>query len=526
MKPKTSHWADQAAARIVAQRGDKASYTLASGITPSGSVHVGNFREVITVDLVTRALQDLGKNARMIYSWDDFDTFRKVPKNVPDAKAFEQYLFRPISRIPDPWGQEENYSVGRIRHFEEELKFVGIRPEYKYQHKKYGAGEYAEKIRQALESKDKIREILNQHRTSPLKQDWLPTSIFCTKCESDKMESQSYAGDWSYSFHCANCGHKETVDIRKTKNLKLLWRVDWPMRWSYEQVDFEPGGKDHSSQGGSYDTGKAIVKEVWGCEPPIYLQYDMVGIKGGPGKMSSSSGNVYTLSQVFKVYEPQIVRWLFAGHRPNHDFSIAFDEDVIKMHDEFDRAEKMFFDQDSQQNKKSETARRSYELSRLDGKTPEKPLYRAPFRDLCSRLQICGGDIQRTIDRFYRQSFKDASDEHATKMRAENALYWIENYAPEEFKYRLRDTKVQLDTDSGMGEAIDSFRSLIASTELDTISAKDLNQRIYDEVIKATGVEAKPFFQSVYQKLIGRDQGPRLAAFLKEVGQEKILELV
>src|SRR5690606_24962303 len=128
-------------------------------------------------------------------------------------------------------------------------------------------------------------------------------------------------------------------DIRATNQLKLVWRVDWPMRWYFEKVDFEPGGKDHSSQGGSYDTSKIIIREVWDQDPPSYLQYDFVKIKGGSGKMSSSSGELYTLDEVLEVYEPQIVRWIFCNHRPNHDFALAFDEDVFRIHEEFDRAE-------------------------------------------------------------------------------------------------------------------------------------------------------------------------------------------
>ena len=61
-----AHWADQAAARVVAQRGPKHCYTCASGITPSGVVHVGNFREIISVDLVVRALRDAGQTVRFI----------------------------------------------------------------------------------------------------------------------------------------------------------------------------------------------------------------------------------------------------------------------------------------------------------------------------------------------------------------------------------------------------------------------------------------------------------------------------
>ena len=65
---KTAHWADIYAKKIIEEKGKKERYTVASGITPSGTVHIGNFREVISVDLVARALGDMGQNVRFIYS--------------------------------------------------------------------------------------------------------------------------------------------------------------------------------------------------------------------------------------------------------------------------------------------------------------------------------------------------------------------------------------------------------------------------------------------------------------------------
>ena len=50
------HWADLAAEKIIKEKGDKKTYVCAAGITPSGTVHIGNFREVITTDLVVKAL--------------------------------------------------------------------------------------------------------------------------------------------------------------------------------------------------------------------------------------------------------------------------------------------------------------------------------------------------------------------------------------------------------------------------------------------------------------------------------------
>ena len=80
------HWADATAEKIIKIKGDKEIYTLASGITPSGVVHIGNFRELITVDFVKRALEKRNKKVRFVFSWDDYDAFRKVPQNIPSDK--------------------------------------------------------------------------------------------------------------------------------------------------------------------------------------------------------------------------------------------------------------------------------------------------------------------------------------------------------------------------------------------------------------------------------------------------------
>lgn len=525
MKPYSTHWADIAALRIVQARGDKPAYVVASGITPSGHIHVGNFREVITVDLVARALRSLGKTVRFIYSWDNFDTFRKVPKNLPDPQAFEPFLKQAIARIPDPWGEAPSFAQGRIAKFEAELKRMGVSPSYIYQEQKYAKGDYAHQIRHALERRSDIMEILNKHRTSPLPEDWVPTSIYCDACHKDVMEYERYDGEWNYSYRCASCQHEATVDIRQCNNLKLAWRVDWPMRWAYEQVDFEPGGKDHSSEGGSFDTGKEIVKKLWDVNAPEYLQYDFVMIKGGAGKMSSSSGELFTVSDLLQVYDPVILRWIFANQRPNHDFALSFDEDVIKVHDEFDRTEMQAYDT-SDQSSKWLQARRSYELAQLSEKMPEKPPFRASFRELCMRLSICAHDIERTIARYYSKHLQDDRDREAFMIRAKCASRWLKEHAPAEFCYELYTTPVKVETSAKIHEALVAFVQFAKKGNWDQMSAKELNEALWAEVINKVGCDSKEFFTTVYRKFLGREQGPRLPSFLKELGEERVLELM
>ena len=162
-----SHWADQMADKIIKEKGDLDLYTCASGITPSGTVHIGNFREIITVDLVVRALRDRGKNVknvRFIYSWDDYDVFRKVPANMPDPEILTKYLRYPITMVPDTTGRNENYARHHEVDIEKELPRVGINPEFLYQASRYRANRYAEGMKKALQNRELIKECLNEYR--------------------------------------------------------------------------------------------------------------------------------------------------------------------------------------------------------------------------------------------------------------------------------------------------------------------------------------------------------------------------
>ena len=73
------HWSEEIAQRIIERKPDKEEYVCAAGISPSGSIHIGNFRDVATSYFVVKALRKMGKKAKLLFSWDEFDRLRKVP---------------------------------------------------------------------------------------------------------------------------------------------------------------------------------------------------------------------------------------------------------------------------------------------------------------------------------------------------------------------------------------------------------------------------------------------------------------
>ena len=540
------HWADEAAAKIIFEKGEKELYTCASGITPSGTVHIGNFREIISVDLVVRALRDMGKNVRFIYSWDDYDVFRKVPKNMPKQDELEKYLRLPITLVPDPWERDSSYARHHEADVENVLPKVGIMPEYIYQSQRYTSSRYAQGIRRALEKRDALKNILDKFRDEEhkIQGEWWPVSVFCEKCNRDETEIDGWDGDWGLAYRCGACGCQEKLDIRSAKGVKLLWRVDWPMRWEYEKVDFEPAGKDHHSHGGSFDTARNVCKDVYNWDAPVSFRYDFIGTKGEPGKMSSSSGNAITIADVLKVYTPEVARYLFAGTRPNTEFTISFDLDVIKIYEDYDKTERIACKMEKAKDEAAyQKERRIYELSQVsvDGKTPSledrSPPYQIPFRHLCNLIQIADGDIDKALsDRADSGSVPDGEQLKALRKRAECAKYWVENCSPEDFRFRLLPSggaaALSQEEREKFSPLSDTEKNAVRILRDDVIcniesmaDDKACAAAIYAAAEKA-GVEGKTLFSAAYRALIGKDQGPRLASFLRTINKERLLVIL
>ena len=535
-----SHWADQNAQKIISQKQKKDGsstrpYVCASGITPSGTVHIGNFREIISVDLVYRALLDRAVDARFIYSWDDYDVFRKVPENLPEREKFETFLRLPIINVPDPWGKEVNYARTHEVAVEGVLPRLGITPEYLYQTEKYRSGSYASGIQRALEKREEIRSILNEHRTSPLPTDWWPVSVFSKFTGRDSTTVLSWDGAWELRYRCNESDEEDVIDLRQpagpnTAGVKLFWRVDWPMRWAFEEVDFEPAGKEHHSAGGSFDTAKRISAEVYNYEAPVTFKYDFITIKGRGGKISSSQGNVISIQQALAVYQPEVLRFLFAGTKPNAEFAISFDLDVIKIYEDYDRCERVYYGLEDVSEKRRAKEGRIYELSQTTATTLEQDSLsmpvsipvQLPFRHLCNLLLIHNGDIGPIMDLF--QIAAGGGEWERASQRAHCAWYWLQNHAPEDFRFRIRDTTDEVfELRPAERQALATLAGLITQGSLQQ-GDKELQDSIY-QIAREHDLDARDFFVTLYRVIIGKERGPRLAGFLKTLGKEQVLAI-
>ena len=482
-------WADAIADEIIKKK--KKEFVCASGITPSGTIHIGNFREVITTDLVVKALENKGKKVRFIYSWDDYDRLRKIPANIP--KEFEKYIGMPVSEVPSPFGKG-SYAEYFEKQFENSLKKVGIKPEFIRQSLMNKKCKYAKLIKKAIDNISKIKRILNKYRKEPLGEKWYPLEVYCEKCGKDTTKIVKIDG-YFVEYAC-KCGFEDRIDYRKKGLVKLKWRVDWPARWNYEKVDFEPGGIDHSVYGGSYMTGKDIVK-IFYYEAPLYQLYEWIRIKGGK-EFASSRGNATTLEEVEEIYEPEIIRYIFVGTRPGKGFQISFDADVIKIYDEYDMLEEKYYNKTATPQEK-----RIYELSqiKLSKSKPEK----IGFRHLITFVQIG----------------KTKGLNRESKARAEKVKNWLEKYAPEDFKFEIVE-KISIKLDKKQKQALKALKESLAVKDF---TEDELFNEFYN-ICEAVGLNNKEFFEGAYMTLIGKVKGPRLASLILAVGKEKVIELL
>ncbi|MBF0100487.1 MAG: lysine--tRNA ligase [Desulfobacterales bacterium] len=516
------HWADKIAKEIVQERSDKQTYICAAGISPSGAVHIGNFRDVATAFFVSRSLNDLGKQVTLLFSWDDYDRFRKVPVNVPSS--FEHYLGRPYTSVPDPFGCHSSYAAHFASEFEASVQEFGINMQFRSQTEAYTKGLYTEWIILALQKRKHIYDILSGFRSQEAseqeKEKYYPIAVYCTSCGTDNNTIDHVSDDGTVVAYRCQCGHQDQIDIRTSHHCKLPWKIDWPMRWLYEKVDFEPGGRDHATPGGSYYVSKRIAKEIFNYTAPKFLGYEFVGISGATSKMSSSSGVLITPKDILKIYPPEMILWFFAKFAPNKAFNISLDEDVLRQYDEFDRILNDF--------RLGKATVQHQEIMKFCT-IPGRNVATVPFRQLATFSTIIKGNMKVLEEIFQRLG----TDYHANEFeeRLNKAEYWLNNYSPENIITLLDQPNHSFYSQLNEQEKkwIAGLREQMAQKDM---TFEELTVLLYaipmDDTLpeEESKIRQRRFFSIIYELLINNTTGPRLATFIKALGPQKVLSLI
>jgi len=522
-------WSDQLAFGTTQKFSDEETYVCASGISPSGTVHAGNFREIITTDFVVKSLENMGENVRFIYSWDDYDRFRKVPENVPDK--WEQYIGLPLSKVPDPEGCHDSYAHHFESRLEEELEGMHMDIEFIRQTEMFEKAEYADLIKKGMRNRDKVKEILDQYRREPLKTPYYPLRIYCTECGKDFTEITDYDEEHTVEYYCEECDETRELNFREKGNVKPPWRIDWPMRWKYESVNFEPAGKEHSAAGGSRDTANELVQEIYDDDFPVHQMYEFITKDGA--KISSSSGeNVFSVSMLKEIYSSEMIRFLFASTKPNKAFEIPFEtEEIFQRYENFDKVESAYYNpEEAQDDKQREQWKRIYELSMVD--IPDEKPVRVSFKHASFIAQTIPEDEweQKAIKSLKRTSHvSEDIDEKGIEQvlnRLERAKNWAQNYAPEDYRYSINFEVTEEAVSDLSEDQKEAVKILAEKLEAEDYGdSNDLDSLIFDAKDESD-LGAGEFFSTAYTVMLSREQGPRLSTLIMSIGKEKSLNIL
>ncbi len=516
---KSQYWADQIAEKLIKNR-NKDKFVIASGITPSGTIHFGNFREIITTDIVGRSIKDSGKKVRFIYSWDDYDVLRKVPGNMPKKDILKKSLGLPVSKVPNIFGtKHDSYAAYLESELEDSVESVGINPEFIRQGKQYPKLKYVKGIKTALEKRKEIAEILNKYRKEPLDENWFPLTIYDPDTGYESKKVIDYDNKYTLTYE-NNEGKTKEINFKTTPGVKLLWKADWPMRWSHEKVDFEPGGKDHSTYGSSYTVGKDIVK-LFGWIAPEYVMYDFINMKGSMGKMSSSKGNVQSLKSILGYYLPELVRYTFAGRTPKTEIFYPMDEGIFKHYEDFYYTERVAFGLEKVSDKERVQQERVYRMSVVKS-VPKKIPVQPSFKHVVELMNIFQGNTKLAIDHVkITEKIKSKSDIERYENIMNCAWNWINNFADDKYIFNINKSKIKTSLTSDQKNALNDLAKILSKN----ITSEKLFSK-FPEIMNNNNLDAKTFFPIIYKLLINKEKGPRLAPFIIAIGREKVIKLI
>jgi lysyl-tRNA synthetase, class I len=550
-------WVTRAADDAVRHAGEGELVTVASGASPSGPIHLGNLREFITPHFVAEELRRRGVPVRHLHSWDDFDRFRKVPAGVPAEWA--EHIGRPLTAVPDPWECHASWADHFKAPLQDALRELGVEMEEVSQTEMYTSGAYREQVLLAVSRRDDIEAVLAQHRTkkvapaedaseqeaedladSVANEDDAPASAdaiarfpyrpYCQECGRDTVTTTAYDdATTTLSYTCASCGFSGTTDLSTDTHGKLVWKVDWPMRWAFEKVDFEPAGRDHMTPGSSYTVGTEIAPSIFDWRAPARVIYAFVGF-AGVQKMSSSAGGVPTATDALRILEAPMLRWLYVRRAPTQAFDIDFGASVVRLYDEWDALGRKAAE-------KSDVATLAWERasSTAAGRLPT-PAVPVPFRTLSSVADVTAGSAE-LISRIVESSGFPHSSVADLEPRLSKAMQWTAEHVPESERTTVRETP-DASRLSSLSEDEELWLRIFLDRLPDDGDLDAMTAVVYGTPKVARGLgfddaptdqvkaDQKDFFRLLYHLLVSADRGPRLPTLVLALGSAKVRQLL
>ncbi|SFB81818.1 lysyl-tRNA synthetase, class I [Halobiforma haloterrestris] len=524
-------WADTVADRIE-DRDPEEPIVIKGGISPSGVPHLGNVNEIMRGYFVAEVLRERGHEVRQVFTADDRDPLRKLPRTLcdlegnlvdlgeVDAGALGRNLGSPYTDIPDPFGCCDSYGDHFSQIIADSAEAVDVPIDLVSNTELYENGDLEDVTRFVLEHRDRAREVLAAYQDK-VDDEYVPFNPICEECGkiTETVTSVDLEGDGpTVDYRCTDmdagdrtiegCGHEGTATLREGK---MPWRFEWPAQWKELGVDFEPFGKDHAE--GSWPSGQDVARNVLEIEPPVPMVYEWFTLEGEP--FSSSEGNVILVSDVLELLEPEVLRYFFAKDPVKaRDFSI---ERLDQLVDEFDRLERIYFGEVEADEDETAFAERVYPLL-VD--EPREERVRLPYTFAAVLGMFDDPDLREEVARKQGHIPDDAPEwaVDGALARVERARNWARRTG-NEFDYELKRSEIpDHDFDAATEDALEELADFIEAGH----DPEEIQGEIY-ETAKRHDVDVGAFFAAGYRLFFDEDQGPKLGPFLAKLDREFVV---
>ncbi|WP_375667761.1 MULTISPECIES: lysine--tRNA ligase [unclassified Bartonella] len=514
-------------ARKIIKRYEKTGYPdsviFETGYGPSGLPHIGTFGEVARTTMVRHAFHILTENkvkTKLLCFSDDMDGLRKVPENVPDRERMEHYLGQPLSRVPDPFG-DDYPSFGaannaRLRAF---LDRFGFDYEFASATDYYNSGRFDETLLKILACYDKVMAIilptLGEERQATYSL-FLPISPFSGKVLQVPMIARNVEKG-TVTYIEPETG--ETIETEVTGGkVKCQWKVDWAMRWTALSIDYEMAGKDLID---STNLSSKICK-VLGGKPPEGFNYELFLDEKGQ-KISKSKGNGLTIDE-WLTYAPTESLGLYMFSKPKTAKRLYFDV-IPKAVDEY-------YAHLSAYGRQEWKERLNNPVWHIHNGCPPQVDLPVSFAMLLNLVSASNAENAEVLWGFISRYAKGANAQTYPELDqlVKFAIKYFDVFVKPNKKFRIpddseRETLAQIDEKlAHLPETVDG--NILQNMLLDVAR---LTERYQDHSKKSPeggpGV-SNVFFQMLYEVLLGQERGPRWGSFIALYGINEMRALI
>lgn len=216
-----------------------------TGYGPSGLPHIGTFGEVARTTMVRKAFEAISDIPTKLFAFsDDMDGLRKIPDNVPNKEMLAEHLGKPLTSIPDPFGEAQSYGHYMNAKLREFLDKFNFEYEFKSATEMYQSGAFDETLLKILQHYEEVSNVVLPTLGEERRKTYSPFLPVCEKTgkvlQAEVVEVNKNSGTIVF---INEDGDKIETLVTGGK-CKLQWKVDWAMRWAALGVDYEMHGKD------------------------------------------------------------------------------------------------------------------------------------------------------------------------------------------------------------------------------------------------------------------------------------------